>query len=313
MNDTGPLRLTVPPADDGAPLLEIATAALGSEAAAQTLLARGGAWLNRARIKDPLAVIHAGDTVFLHTPPGGVYAEAHLSPEQILFEDDDLLAVHKPAGMYVEATPWDDATHLRGAAAQLLAARDGRAADEVYLHLVHRLDRDTSGVLLLAKRQEANPALQRAFVGGEAHKQYLAMCAGEPAEDMFTVETGHGRGRQGLFRIYPLEEVGRELPGGARVKPMLTRFAVLARLGDVALVQAEPVTGRTHQIRLHLAHRGHPLLGDGRYGGPLVWRGEPVPHHRLHAARLEIPHPRSGKPLILSAPAPSWACSLPAA
>jgi 23S rRNA pseudouridine1911/1915/1917 synthase len=87
---------------------------------------------------------------------------------------------------------------------------------------------------------------------------------------------------------------------------MQTRVQVMRRLGDAALVCAEPLTGRTHQIRLHLAHLGHPLLGDPKYGGPEEWRGEFLGGHRLHAERLELPHPRSGAALIVVAPAPAW-------
>ena len=136
------------------------------------------------------------------------------------------------------------------------------------VHLAHRLDRDTSGVLLLSTDPAANPGLQRAFTEGLVRKQYLCACVGEPPEDEFSVTTGHGRARQGLWHVYPAEEIGRELPGGARVKSMVTRFAVERRLGGAALVRAFPITGRTHQIRLHMAHLGHPLLGDTRYGGP---------------------------------------------
>jgi 23S rRNA pseudouridine1911/1915/1917 synthase len=282
-------------------------AAEAAGAAGRAAFARGGVWRNRVRIRDAAARVAAGDTIFIHTPPGGAYRDVVLDPRRIIFEDDDLLALDKPPGVYVESTPWDDDGHLRGAVAHFLGERGRVAPGDPYLHLVHRLDRDTSGVLLLSKRQEVNAALQRAFVEGLVNKRYLCVCAGEPPAETFVAETGHGRGRQGLFRIYPLEEVGRELPGGARVKPMLTRFTVLRRMGDSALVLAEPVTGRTHQIRLHLAHLGHPLIGDARYGGPAEWRGEVAPQHLLHAETLSLPHPRTGSPLTIRAPAPEWA------
>jgi len=96
------------------------------------------------------------------------------------------------------------------------------------------------------------------------------------------------------------------LPNGSRVKVMRTRFVVERRMDGAALVRAFPLTGRTHQIRLHLAHLGHPLLGDSRYGGPATWRDRAVPRHLLHAERLALPHPGTGKPLELVAPAPEW-------
>lgn len=331
----GPIRLTVAPADAGRAALDLAAEALGSEREARAALAHGGLWRNRARLLDGGARLEAGDTLFIHQPPGGVYAEVALEPARILFEDAWLIAVDKPPGVYVESTPWDAGGHLRGAVEALLASRSatetrerteidtdrgdgdravtyraspsaGTSAPAVAkVHLAHRLDRDTSGVLLLSKDPAANPALQRAFVEGLVHKQYLCACAGEPPEDEFRVSTGHGRARQGLWHVYPAEEIGRELPGGARVKSMVTRFEVLRRLGGAALLRAFPITGRTHQIRLHLAHLGHPLLGDARYGGPAEWRGLALPHHLLHAERLALPHPISGAPLAISAPLPS--------
>lgn len=132
------------------------------------------------------------------------------------------------------------------------------------------------------------------------------MCLGQPEADEFALTTGHGRTTHGFFRVYPAEHIGQMLLYSSRVKEMRTRFAVVRRLGDAALVRAFPETGRTHQIRLHLAHLGHPLLGDVKYGGPATWRGEPLPHHLLHAERLELPHPRTGERLELVAPAPEW-------
>ena len=152
-----------------------------------------------------------------------------------------------------------------------------------------------------------NPAIQAAFIRHTIAKQYLALCAGAPAEDSFAITTGHGRGAHGLFRIYPVEEIDRVLINGARVKAMRTRFQVVRCSEDATLLYAFPETGRTHQIRLHLAHLGHPLIGDARYGGPALWRGAPALYHLLHAERLTLPHPRTHYPLELSAPAPEWA------
>src|SRR4029079_7565259 len=117
--------------------------------------------------------------------------------------------------------------------------------------------RDTNGVLLVTKNPKLNPAIQSAFNRHTIHKQYLALCAGVPAEPSFDITTGHGRGAHGLFRIYPVDEIDRLLIKGALVKSMRTRFEVVRRREEATLLHAFPETGRTHQIRLHLAHLGH--------------------------------------------------------
>jgi 23S rRNA pseudouridine1911/1915/1917 synthase len=242
--------------------------------------------------------------VVIHRPPDGRAQRVEVDAGWIIYEDSDLIALNKQAGCYVEMTPWDVANHVRGSLLRFLAERDGSTPP---LHLAHRLDRDTSGVLLLGKTPAANAGLYKSFIKGQAHKQYIALCAGEPAFDQLDIATGHGRGKHGFFRIYPLDQVGEPLPGDNLVKRMETRIQVLERMQGAARVQAEPLTGRTHQIRLHMAHLGHPLIGDQKYGGPPGW-GDLYPDgHLLHALRLVIPHPRTHYQLVLEAPTPEWA------
>jgi 23S rRNA pseudouridine1911/1915/1917 synthase len=303
--DTSPtIRLTITPEHDGQPLRELVIAALAGELDGELLMARGGLWVDGKRMRDMDACARAGSEVAIHRPLAGMYPDVHASAEQIIYEDEDLLVLNKPAGVYVDSTPWDAEGNYHAALVRFIAARDGGTPT---LHLAHRLDRDTTGVLLVTKNPTMNPAIQAAFIRHTIHKQYLALCAGAPAEDDFAITTGHGRGAHGLFRVYPVEEIDRVLINGARVKTMRTRFRVVRRSEDATLLYAFPETGRTHQIRLHLAHLGHPLIGDARYSGPAVWRGAPAPYHLLHAERLTLPHPRTHYPLELSAPAPEWA------
>jgi 23S rRNA pseudouridine1911/1915/1917 synthase len=301
----GPVWYEVDEQSGGAALALWLERQIGAEAA--EVLARGGVWVDRQRVLDPHRPLSAGSVVVVHRPPGGPRPDLLVTPDWVLYEDESLIALSKPAGAYVEMTPWDAHQHIRGALIAMLDARDGRAPP---IHLAHRLDRDTSGVLLLTKDPAANARLYAIFGGGEVQKTYLAHCVGEPAFDETQVATGHGRSRNGLFRVYPAEEIGRELPGGARVKHMETRLRVLRRLGGSALVEASPLTGRTHQIRLHLAHLGHPLIGDAKYGGPQTWDAEAQHAHRLHAWRIELPHPRTGDPLVIEAPLPAWAADI---
>lgn len=272
---------------------------------ARALILRGAVWIDRHRCREPERVVGAGQRVVIHFPPSGRYDRIVLTPEDILWEDPALLALNKRPGWHANYTPWDMYGTLPTALAAFLRARDGR---DPPLHFLHQLDRDTSGVLLVSKDPTINPLMQRLFLSGALHKRYLALAAGRLEQSAYTIVTGHGRGRSGLFRVYPVEEVGRELPlGRQRVRRMETKITVLARADEATLLEARPITGRTHQIRLHLAYLGHPLLGDARYGGPLQLGDLPLPHHLLHAAQLSFRHPRGGQVIDLRAPVPpSW-------
>lgn len=290
----------IAPKDAGLSLRELAARLAG--AAGATAADRGGAWLDGRRVSDPAAPAPAGATLTLRFPPAGGYAEVTITAEDLAYEDPWLIAVHKRMGWYVGATPWDAQGNVLAALGRYLASRDGAAPP---LHLAHQLDRDTSGLLLVSKAPAANAALQAAFAGGEAAKTYLGLCAGGPQWSTLELRTGHGRAAGGRWRIYPLEAVGQALPGGGgRVREARSSFRVARTLNDAALVIAVPHTGRTHQIRLHLAHLGHPLLGDTRYGGPASYAGKPLPGHLLHAAELRLQHPVTGAMLVLASPPP---------
>lgn len=213
-------------------------------------------------------------------------------PVAVLHEDAHLLAVDKPAGRLV--IPGRDGAEpsLRAE----LEARFGR------LWVVHRLDRSTSGVLVLARTAAAHRALNLAFDRGEPRKRYLALVRGVPPEEQ-RIEVAIAPGRKGRMRP--------AAPDDPRGKPSAT---VVRRLeafpahplggGPLALVEALPETGRTHQIRVHLAALGAPLLGDARYGGPRRVGEVAVPRVMLHAARLELPHPATGARMVFEAAPP---------
>ncbi len=304
MLDSAPIHLHIETADVGRPLVAIVERAVGNHADAALLIERGGLWVEKARGVDGSMPAEAGAHVTIHTPPGGVYHDIAFDPAWIVYEDADLLALNKPAGVYTGMTPWDIAGNIQIALECFLTKRDGTTPQ---IHAAHRLDRDTSGVLLFSKNPAVNAKLQHSFADKQAHKTYLCMCAGVPEADEWIVETGHGRTINGHFHAYPLEHVGQMLLYGSVVKYMATRFVVAQRLDGAALLQAFPQTGRTHQIRLHAAYVGHPLVGDAKYGGPTTWRGMPVCHHLLHAARLQLPHPRTNELLTIEAPVPKWA------
>ncbi len=218
-------------------------------------------------------------------------------PPRVLLEDADLLVVDKPAGRLVIPGRIPAERSLR----EELETTHGR------LWVVHRLDRGTSGVLVFARTAAAHRALNLAFDRGEPRKRYLALVRGEPGPEL-RVDLAIAPGRKGRMR-----PAG---PADPRGKPSITVFRRLAAYparpwtgGPLALVEALPETGRTHQIRVHLAAAGWPLAVDPDYGdaGPLRGPGGEVLLDRtpLHAARLELRHPSSGQALVLEASLPA--------
>jgi 23S rRNA pseudouridine1911/1915/1917 synthase len=303
------ITYTVTASDAGATLLELGVRLAG--AAGERCVRRGGLWVDGRRVVAPEERPAAGATISLRLPPPGGYPEVTIGPAQIAYEDPWLIALHKAPGWYVGATPWDAEGNALAALGRFLAARDGAAPP---LHLAHQLDRDTSGVLLLTRDPAANAPLQAAFAGGTVAKRYSCLCAGVPAWSELELRTGHGRAAGGRWRIYPLDEVGRELPaGGGRVREARSSFVVERALRGAALLGVELHTGRTHQIRLHAAHAGYPLLGDARYGGRAEYLGRPLAGHMLHAARLSLVHPVTGGALEIVSPEPRLFAELVAA
>ncbi len=298
-HDTAPIRRIIPADGVQQSIAELVAGIVGVDAA-RRLLERGGVWLDGRRVGDATAAAPPGGRLTIHRPPDGAYAELDITPADIIYEDAWLLALNKRAGWYTGPTPWDAQGNVLAALTQWLANRDGAAPT---LHLAHQLDRDTSGILLTSKDPAANAPLQAAFAGGAVNKTYLGVCAGVPEEERYEIRTGHGRSRGGRWRVYPLDQIGAPLLGGSRVKFAHTGIEVVQRLDEATLIRATLHTGRTHQIRLHLASIGHPLLGDRRYGGP-----SPFPDaydgHLLHASHLRLPHPITGQLLELVADPP---------
>ncbi|HEY7725145.1 MAG TPA: RluA family pseudouridine synthase, partial [Anaeromyxobacteraceae bacterium] len=223
-----------------------------SRGAARRALEAGGVFLDGRRCKVASRALRAGQRVEVNLGEGGraPAAARPLERSRLLFADGQLAAVDKPAGVPAQPTLTTDRGHL----AELAAALLGSPAVAV-----HRLDRETSGVCLLARTREAHAALSRAFREGVPEKTYLALCARAPSppEGRVDAPLGADRARPGRRAVRP---------GG---DPAATRYRTLAvGPGGCALVEARPETGRTHQVRVHLAHLGAPVLGDVRYGGP---------------------------------------------
>jgi 23S rRNA pseudouridine1911/1915/1917 synthase len=202
-----------------------------------------------------------------------------------LFENDDVLALDKPPGVSM-ATSTREEKSAAAAVARLLEAC-GQPADPT-LRLVHRLDLGTSGVVLLAKTEASHRALTQAFQTGGARKTYRALVWGHPVPATGSIENPLGRDPKD----------GRKMKVRPEGKSAITRYQTLARLSSVADLRLFPETGRTHQIRVHLSAKGHPIVGDDLYGGATRWRGVRDPARRralahverplLHAERIEV-------------------------
>jgi len=211
----------------------------------------------------------------------------------VIHEDAALLAFDKPSGLPVQTRNPDDRTLDMLLAA--FAKSNGKRP-----RLVHRLDAQTSGVIVAGRTQPAAASLSAAFAGRDVVKTYLAIVSG-PAFDAAEGEIDATLAR---YRPKPeLELMRAARPGDEKPQAALTRWCVLASQGTTRLLRLTPETGRMHQLRAHLSIAGRPILGDPYYGGAASLKGESVPRLMLHAESLELPHPSGGR-LALKAPPP---------
>lgn len=219
-------------------------------------------------------------------------------PLDIVYEDDDVLVINKPAGMVVHPGHGHfNGTLVNALAYHLSISQGPDAKDERMGVLVHRIDKDTSGLLVVAKNDEAQLDLAKQFFVHSIERKYIAIVWGNIREDEGTIVGNIGRDPSDRMKF-------RVFPDGDHGKHAVTHYKVIERFGFVTVVECILETGRTHQIRVHMAHIGHPIIGDPLYGPAKdKWK---LQGQCLHAGELELTHPVTGERMLFEAPLPEY-------
>lgn len=234
-------------------------------------------------------------------------------PLDIVYEDDHIMIVNKPVGLVVHPACGNPrGTLINGVAHHLREQNNTISEDNLpRFGLVHRIDKNTSGLMVLAKTEKAVASLAKQFFDHTITRQYVALAWGDVQQDQGTIVAHVGRHQRfrKLFDAYPEGDYGKDA---------ITHYKVLERFGYVTLVQCELETGRTHQIRVHMKHIGHPLFNDELYGGDKIVKGTVFskykqfvencfamcPRHALHARTIGFTHPGTGKPVLFESQLP---------
>jgi 23S rRNA pseudouridine1911/1915/1917 synthase len=307
------VSFTVEPAQAGKRLdAFLAGASLGLTRSQAERLVKDGRVTVDGRPVVPGRRLAAGEIIEISLPePAAREVGAERIPLDILFEDDDLIVINKPRGMVVHP----GAGRTSGTLVNALLAHTPNLAAGSGSHrpgIVHRLDRDTSGLLVIAKTDAAYASLSRQVRRREMERRYLALVWGEVREDRLLIDVPIGRHRRERKRMAAV--VGSA--EGRALRAAHTDVAVLERFGMMTLVEARLGTGRTHQIRVHLAHIGHPVVGDPVYGlrqarrqkaalpAEVLALVQQLSGQALHAHYLRFEHPARGQELSFSAPMP---------
>lgn len=279
----------------------------------QVAIKKGYVYLNDKKAKSNM-IVHPGDIIRFVLPyeKRGFEIEAEDIPLDIVYEDDYVLVVNKPAGMVVHPGHGHFNGTLVNALAHHLGIEKGReSSDERMGVLVHRIDMDTSGLLVVAKNDESQLDLAKQFFDHTIYRRYIAIVWGNIKEDEGTIDKNILRDPNDRMRFMATSDTNKG-------KRAITHYSVLKRFGFVTVVECRLETGRTHQIRVHMASIGHPLFNDSRYGGSDIRTGTIYskykqfiancfglcPRQALHAGNLGFVHPSKGEFMSFEAPLP---------
>lgn len=233
-------------------------------------------------------------------------------PLNIVYEDDDLMVIDKPAGLVVHPGHGNYTGTLVNAIAYHLKDTPGYDSKDPRLGLVHRIDKNTSGLLVIAKNERAKTFLASQFFHKTTKREYIALVWGLVEEDSGRIEGNIGRSVKDRLQMTVFEDTSIG-------KPAITNYEVIERIGYVTLVKCKLETGRTHQIRVHMKHIGHTLFNDERYGGDIILKGTPFSKYKqfvqncfnlcnrqaLHAHTLGFVHPTTGAEMMFESPLPT--------
>ena len=266
-----------------------------TRSAAQKLLEEGAVTLNGQPVKKNYKTCPGDELVVVLPDPAPVDILPQNIPLDVVYEDEDVIAVNKPVGLVVHPA----AGHPDGTLVNALLYHCGDSLSGINGALrpgiVHRIDRDTSGLIIAAKNDFAHLALAAQLQDHSLYREYEAVCVGNLKEDEGTVNAPIARHPTDRKKMSVNVLQGREA---------ITHWRVLERFPGYTHIQCRLETGRTHQIRVHMAHTGHPLLGDVVYGSKKPYPG--LAGQCLHARRLSFIHPRTGERMTLECPLPGW-------
>ena len=276
-----------------------------SRARLQSLIADGHVVIDGKAATSPSTKVAAGAQFEITIPPAAdAEAQAQDIPLTVVYEDEHLIVVDKPAGMVVHPAAGNADGTLVNALLHHCRGRLSGIGGIARPGIVHRIDKDTSGLLVVAKSDAAHEGLAKQFADHSIHRRYLAVCAGRPNPAEGTIEGKLGRSDANRKKMAVLDK------NSSRGKHAITHYKLVRRLEGSSLIECRLETGRTHQVRVHCASIGHSLLGDPVYGRtpkalkPLLSRLD-FDRQALHAAELGFVHPISGKTVSFTADLPA--------